>query len=560
MEILRFKKANCKNCFKCLRECPVKAIAFRNDQAEILRDECLICGHCLSVCPQNAKEVRGDVPMVEKMFAAGKKVYASVAPSFAAAFGVDFEALRSALAALGFQGTEETAAGAAAVSREYEKLLQSGRYSSLVSTACPTIVKLAEKYYPETLRYLAPVVSPMTAHARMLRKKCGDIRVVFIGPCISKKDEAGWDSDVDCVLTFEELRGWLERRGVELSPAQMRFRKPECGFAARCYPERGGILKTMPRRVEGICYESVEGVAKCREVLKLLGEGRLNGYFLEMSGCDGSCVNGPCMIRPEGGYLQAQRLVEEFARGGAPQGPLPEVELSRRFVPKPVLKPMPGERAIREILAKMGKEKPEQELNCSACGYASCREKAVAVYQGKAEISMCMPYMRERAEYISNNVLEFTPNAIVVLDNTLHIQAVNQAACDMFRLVSPKEVAGKYIGEMTDAALFEEALVSRKNVLNRNIYLYRYEKYVEQSVIFVPGQNFVFGILRDMTQEEEQERKLKKVRMDTVETADSVIEKQMRVVQEIAMLLGETTAETKVALTKLKETMLSKEE
>lgn len=562
MEILRFQNANCKNCFKCLRECPVKAIGFKNDQAEILRAECLICGHCLTVCPQNAKEVRNDVSLVKALLESGRPVYASVAPSFAGAFTQDFAAFEKALQKLGFAAAGETAAGAHAVAMEYERLLKTGRYPGMISTACPTIIKLVEKYHPEAIGYLAPVVSPMTAHARMLRKKYGDIRVVFLGPCISKKDEAGWDNDVDCVLTFEELQGWFDEAGITFEQQTAYLPAAEKAGSARLFPERGGILRTMPDRVPGICYEAVEGVAKCREVIRRLGEGKLNGFFLEMSGCDGSCLNGPCMVLPAGGYLAAQRAVEEYARTRTPhvEDAVVEVDLSRSFAPRPVTGGMPGERQIREILAKTGKKKPEQELNCGACGYSTCREKAIAVFQGKAEITMCLPYMRERAEYISDKVLTFTPNAIVVLDSTLHLQALNAAACSLFGVKNPKECRGRYIGDITDPSLFEEALVRRQNVMDRRVYLYRFQKYVEQSVVYVREQDFFFGILRDRTEEELKNQRLKKAQIDTVETTDSVIEKQMRVVQEIAMLLGETTAETKIALTKLKETMLSGEE
>jgi iron only hydrogenase large subunit-like protein/uncharacterized Fe-S cluster-containing protein len=560
MEILRFKKANCKNCFKCLRECPVKAISFKNDQAEIMREECLICGHCLTVCPQNAKEVRNDVGAVKALLSGDKKVYASVAPSFVGAFGGSFEYFEAALKKFGFYAAEETAVGAQAVALEYDRLMGSGRYPSLISTACPTVVKLVEKYHPEVIGFLAPVVSPMTAHARMLRKKYGDISVVFLGPCISKKDEAGWGRDVDCVLTFEELQGWFDEQSIEIEKAPPILEKAQNCGAARLFPERGGILKTMPTRRDGVYYESVEGVAKCDEVLSQLAQGRLKGFFLEMSGCEGSCLNGPCTIQPEGGYLQAQWALEDYVKNHAALTQPVTVDLSQKFVAHPVLSPMPGDRTIREILAKTGKKKPEQELNCGACGYSTCREKAIAVYQGKAEITMCMPYMRERAEYISNNVLTFTPNAIIVLDTSLKIQSMNNAACKLLGVKSPKHVAGQYIGDVSEASLFEEALVKKQNIPSRRIYLYRQRKYVEQSVIYVREHNFIFGILQDVTQDEEQNRQLKKVRMDTVETADCVIEKQMRVVQEIARLLGETTAETKIALTKLKETMLSEGE
>lgn len=566
-EILKFKKVNCKNCFKCLRECPVKAIAFRNGQAEILRKDCLICGHCLTVCPQNAKVVRFDVDIVRKLMADGKKVIASIAPSFAAAFDTNLDGITFALKQLGFWGVEETAAGAALVTQEYEKLLASRKMPCVISTACPTIVKLVKYYYPEVSGNLAPVVSPMTAHARMIRAKYKNenISVVFIGPCISKKDEATWDNDVDCVITFEELKEWFISENVSVKTENTLKNVRDVGNA-RFYPTTGGIIKTMCTRLDDVNYITVDGMEKCIDTIKEISADGLEGFFIEMSACSGGCINGPCMVLPNGGHLLARRRIENYAKSMTGKSLINDeneyksIDLRRTFSIEPRISEMPGEKEIRAILAKTGKFTREQELNCGACGYTTCRDKAIAVYQGKAEVTMCMPYMRERAEYISDKVISFSPNAIVVLDNFLNIVAMNNAACELFGVKTANEFGGRYIGELTDSSAFEEAVVRRENVLNRKVYLFRYEKYVEQSVIYVKEHNMLFAIIRDLTDSEKQNEKMKKVKLETIRTADNVIEKQMRVVQEIAMLLGETTAETKVALTKLKNTMMSEEE
>jgi iron only hydrogenase large subunit-like protein/uncharacterized Fe-S cluster-containing protein len=565
LDILQFKKANCKNCFKCLRECAVKAIAIKNEQAEIIKDDCLLCGHCLTVCPQNAKEARIDTQQVRQMIKSGKKVIASVAPSFIAGFDVtDLHEFEQKLIHLGFSAATETSCGAKVVANEYQRILSEGKFPNMVSSSCPTIIKLMEKYYPQVLKYLAPVLSPMTAHARMLKKQYGDdIYVVFIGPCLCKKDEAEWEKDaVDCVITFEELQSWFEEDGLSFSSD---YAAGACSDKeeARLFPVKGGILRTMTERLPDICYVSVDGIEKCRKALEELSEGNLNGYFIEMSACEGSCINGPCMTKSKGGYLAAQNKVEIFANSSlkiTPELQNISIDLSRKFSIKFNNWEIPGEKALRQILAKTGKNLPEQELNCGACGYSTCRDKAIAVYQGKAEVTMCMPYMRERAEYISDKVIAFTPNAIVALDSSLNIQALNEAACKMFGVTDARKFSGKYIGELTDPEVFEEAVVLKENILSRRSYLFRYHVNVEQSVIYVKQHNFVFGIFKDMTEVEHQNDKLKKVKLDTIETADKVIEKQMRVVQQIAMLLGETTAETKVALTKLKDTIMSEEE
>lgn len=565
MDILQFKKANCKNCFKCLRECSVKAIAFRNEQAEILKEDCLLCGHCLTVCPQNAKEARNDTNQVREWIQNGKKVIASVAPSFIAAFpAADFQSFERALRQLGFFAAQETSVAARLVADEYQRLLEGGTSENMISSCCPTIVKLIEKYYPQLLKYLAPVLSPMTAHAKMLREAYGDdCRVAFIGPCLCKKDEATWENGtVDCAMTFEELQGWLDEKEISFTDGSSSAVHGRMA-AARLFPIRGGIIRSMNRRLPGISYVSVDGLGKCREVLDELSKEKNAGYFIEMNACEGGCINGPCMAKSNTGSLTAQKSVESFAgKPASPSAEPPHVSFSlrRRFSAQYHPVALPGEKELREILARTGKLMPEQELNCGACGYPTCREKAIAVYQGKAEVTMCMPYMRERAEYISNEILSFTPTAIVALDSRLNIQALNNAACRMFQVADSKKFSGRYISELVESEVFEEAMMRQENILNRKVYLYRYGLTVEETVVYVREHNFVFGLFRDMSDAEKQNEKLKKVKLDTVETADKVIEKQMCVVQEIAMLLGETTAETKVALTKLKEAMLSEEE
>lgn len=564
MDILQFKQADCKNCFKCLRECSVKAIAFRNGQAEILKDDCLLCGHCMTVCPQNAKVARIDTGEAKKLIESGKKVVASVAPSFIAAFDTpDFSSFEEALKKLGFSAAFECSVGAAVVAEEYRRLLESGNYKNLISSCCPTVVKLIEKYYPTLLGCLAPVLSPMSVSAKMIKEKYEhEIYVVFIGPCLCKKDEAEWeDSGVDCVITFEELQNWFTEEGVLLSPGANKPTSPP--FAARLFPVSGGILRSVGGPVNGFESVTVDGLDKCREVLDELLQKHEDGYFIEMSACSESCVNGPCMNRPSPGGLKARKSVEIFASKSAsglcePLYPKqPPAGIRRQFKPQYGGRNIPGEKQLRAILAETGKFRPEQELNCGACGYRTCREKAIAVFQGKAEVSMCVPYMRQRAEYISNEIISFTPNAIVALDIHLQIQAMNEAACRMFAVSNAKDYRGKYVGELVDPDVFEEAVLKKQNILNRRTYLYLNGITVEQSVIYVQEHNFVFGMFRDLTDIEREKEKLKKVRLDTVETADKVIEKQMRVVQEIAMLLGETTAETKVVLTKLKNAMIS---
>lgn len=566
MCVIQFKEANCKNCYKCIRSCPIKAIAFKEDQARIMESDCVLCGNCLTVCPQNAKTVKSDINRVKGFIANHEKVYASLAPSFIAAFGsTDAKSIFSALKSLGFTHVEETAAGAVQVSRAYERLLQERKMVNIITTSCPTINFLIEKYYPELTPQMAPVVSPMIAHARMLRAMYGSrIRVVFIGPCISKKEECNDlqnEGVVDAVITFEELAKWFEMEGISLNTDSKEEIRGVKNPAARFYPVPGGIIKTLgaEERKNYKCI-SVDGIHRCIEILESIKQGGITNYFIEMNSCIGSCLGGPCIRLPLGGFLQARDQLVGYVRKSAREtiAAITEdakVSLDKKFLDRSRTHRVPDEPTIREILAKIGKFSKEQELNCGACGYSTCREKAIAVYNGKADLHMCLPYMRERAESISNIIIHSTPNAILALNQDLRIQEFNLAAQQMFQL-DRDQVCGKSIFEVLECTDFEYVRDTGQNILDRK---YCYEKYgivVEQSILYIPDHKIIIAVIKDITQQEKQQEQMKKVRAETVEIAQKVIDKQMRVAQEIASLLGETTAETKVALTKLKKSIL----
>ena len=169
---LDFKTARCKDCYKCLRECPVKAIKVENHQAKIIESRCILCGVCTLVCPQNAKKVHSEADKIKELLSSGKKVIASVAPSFVSSFGVqDFNIFKIALVKLGFSDAEETAVGAKAVTEEYKKMLLSGKYKNLVTSSCPAVNRMIQLYYPDALPFLAPCDTPMRAHAKIIKKR-----------------------------------------------------------------------------------------------------------------------------------------------------------------------------------------------------------------------------------------------------------------------------------------------------------------------------------------------------------------------------------------------------
>lgn len=550
---LTLKKSNCKNCYKCIRNCPVKAIRFSGDQAHIIADECILCGRCFVVCPQNAKEIVSEVEKVKVMIQSGEPVIASMAPSFIANYdGVGIDAMREGLQKLGFVDVEETAIGATMVKTDYERLVHEKQKPVIISSACASVNLLIQKHYPEMIKYLADTLSPMQAHCRDIKRRNPEAKTVFIGPCVAKKDEAQrYPGIVDAALTFEELTEWLEKENVRLEKKV--DSNPES--LARIFPTVAGILRTMKDRDPEYEYVAVDGIDNCIAALEDVAAGHVSNCFMEMSACKGSCVNGPVMEKYHPWFITDYLSVTRYA--GDKDFPVeqPEIsELSRRYDILEGMKDMPTERKIQEILSKMGKKKPSDELNCGTCGYDTCREKAIAIYQGKAEIEMCLPYLKEKAENFSNIIFDNTPNGLLVLNERLEIQQINPAACRIMNIRRPSDVLGSQIVTLLDPKPFLDALESRKSVF-QCAYLAEYDRYVEEQVLYDQSYRMLFCMLEDVSDEAAEREKKAEMRRQTTEVADKVVEKQMRIVQDIASLLGETAAETKIALTNLKESM-----
>ncbi|HAN44246.1 MAG TPA: histidine kinase, partial [Ruminococcaceae bacterium] len=408
MSIIQLNSGNCKNCYKCVRECPIKSIQFKEERAKIIDNECILCGTCVESCPQNAKYVKNDVENVKRLIASGKPVYASIAPSWVGWYQTnEFEKISKALKKLGFAAVEETAIGAAETSREYAALLKNGRMKNIIVTACSSIVMLIERHYPELINMLAPVSSPMMAHARLMRESYGDIKVVFIGPCLSKKNEAEdplAGGLVNYSLTFADVDDWLRSEEIAID-------EPDTdavglkNTAARLYPKPGGIIKTIGDANFGI-YKKIaaDGIDNCKLLFESIINSNLTGLFIEANLCDGGCMGGPVMRIGKRNHIITQL---ELAENKQPRDSRPAASAliqfthPRVFTNRSSAYPVPSEDVIRAILAKTGKYTPEQELNCSSCGYPTCRDKAIAVYQGKADINMCLPFFRDRAENIS---------------------------------------------------------------------------------------------------------------------------------------------------------------
>ena len=552
---MTLKKSNCKNCYKCIRHCPVKAIRFSGNQAHIIGNECILCGHCFVVCPQGAKEIVDGTEKARVLLQSGAPVYVSLAPSFIANYdGVGIESMRRALKKLGFADVEETAIGATIVKTEYERMLKEEQRDIIISSCCHSVNLLIQKYFPGCLEYLADVMSPMQAHCADIKKRYPGAKTVFIGPCVAKKDEAEYyEGLVDAVLTFEELTNWLKADGVEL--VQELDVTPES--RARFFPTTGGILKTMTQDAPGYTYLALDGVENCIAALKDIESGGVHKCFIEMSACVGSCIGGPVMEK----YHMTDPIKDHIAiakyagqKDFVVDQPAP-MGLKKNFTMIEHKLATPSEAEIMSVLRQMGKFKPSDELNCGTCGYGSCREKAIAIIQGKAEASMCLPNLLDKAESFSDTIVRNTPYGLIVLNENLEVQQVNRAARKIMNIRSSSDVLGEPVIRILDPTVFSRVMSTGRSVRDQRVYLAEYKKYVEQTVVFDPDSHLLIGIMRDITDDEAEREKKARINKQTVEVADTVVEKQMRIVQEIASLLGETAAETKIALTKLKESI-----
>ena len=576
MGSIRTITANCKDCYKCVRYCPMKAIRVAGGHAEVIDELCVGCGTCVRMCPQGAKQVADSKGAVWELLASNSQVILSVAPSFVASFAdASAASFTAAARRLGFSEIFETAEAAQYVALRSLEVVDACA-SPAIATSCPVVVNLVERYYHHLLDHLVPVASPMVTHGRMIKSCRGpEVKVVFAGPCVAKKDEAVREETsgaIDAVLTFEELRDMFEQAGID--PADT---TADCAAApggagidadrrpgrARLFPIEGGMMATA-----GVSSDMIEGPDLCvtgmDNVIALLDNlHRQSGVrVVEIMACAGGCIEGPG-ISSEIDAWSKKRMVMEYARQatvGLAEGSLPPPSsalLQVGFARREVDLLEPTEENIRAILAKTDKLSPSDELNCGACGYDSCREKAIAVFRGLAEVEMCIPYMRARAESMSNLIISSTPNGIVVVDRDLTIVSVNPAFERIFG-VKADDCLGKDIGMLMDPASFEHVLKTREPVRTDESHLGG-SLMTSQLLFYVSVRDVVVALVNDVTSDYSRTRAIQKARDETLEKAGRVIDRQMRVAQEIAGLLGETTAETKLLLTQLIRQMQDEE-
>jgi iron only hydrogenase large subunit-like protein len=550
--------ARCRDCYRCLRSCPVKAIRMERGQAYVDEKRCIACGTCIRECPQQAKSYRHDIDVAQKIIDGGTLVAASIAPSFAAVFnGWQRNRLASALRALGFRYVGQTASGAYQVSACAVKISQRDGPRAFIGTACPALVNYVEKYEPSLVGQLLPIVSPMVAHGRMLKEKFGkEAKVIFIGPCVAKKSELLRPENqeiIDCVLTFSELNMWLQQKGIDLSTCEESSFDEKPVHLAQLYPLPGGMIKTAGVQDDGFNLQTlrVDGIGNVRSLLKGL-PGETSYSLIEPFFCSQGCINGPGIESGRNLFERRQDILE-YDRDTADIHTVPNLEEESLFCAtyreEAGLLREVSEEEIQQILEKTGKSDTQQQLNCGSCGYDSCREKAIAVALGMAEPEMCIPSMRRLADQRTDQIVNTTPNGILILDWNLSILSINPAFRKFFSCSDL--VLGRHISYLMDPEPFEKLVSGITDSLDITVTHGHYNIMCRELLYTLKQERQIVGIFINITSQQENEKKLKEIRSQTVVQANELLEHQIKMAQNLAQFLGESTAKGEELVRKL---------
>ena len=546
-QIIFTNKAKCRDCYRCVRVCPVKAIRMENNQAAVDESLCILCGQCIRECPQHAKAYRDDTETVIQLLKERKYVAISVAPSFPAAFTLsEQKRLPSALRRLGFQFVGLTAEGAYYSAMATLDCINSHPDKSHICTACPVVVNYVEKYAPSAIDNLVPAASPMIVHAKMLRKKLPkDAALVFAGPCIAKKAEAERPENTngpDAVITFDELKSLLDLEGIQINNLEdSGFDNDPAGDAAY-FPVMGGLLKTagIPESDFQTSYTTVSGYNQIREVIAFSTDANL---VSEPLFCDMGCINGPGLTTDRNLFERRSdvlRYAQETRKSKPDQQKKAMPVSGYQFTDKNVNAAEPQESNIKQILESTGKFTPEDELNCGACGYPTCREKAIAVIHGMAQTEMCLPYMRRLAERKTDKVIDTSPNGIIILNENMEFIYMNPAFRNMFRCGDA--LIGKKISSLMSPEMFEELAASDRDLLENEVNYDRYGIICHLKLYRLREDKQFVGIFVDVTKNIISTNKLAALRTKTVLQAQNLLEHQITMAQELAKFLGESTA------------------
>ncbi|CCO09297.1 4Fe-4S ferredoxin iron-sulfur binding domain-containing protein [Desulforamulus hydrothermalis Lam5 = DSM 18033] len=427
MALITTDHDNCRKCYACVRACPVKTIAIKNGLPEIVEAGCLGCGQCVLACSIGAKTVRDDTPLLEQWLSEGTRVLAMVAPSYPASFPFSGGMLVAVLRSLGFAGVYEVAYGAGICAREYAKYLGGRIEKPLISTACPAVVQLVEKHFPNLIGNLAPIDSPMLIQAKIMKAVQPEAKIVFIGPCLAKKYEsvdshtAGY---IDAVITFRQAERWFNRAQVATERlAELPWDNPQ-PHLARTFPISGGLLKTagMYEDIAHMDVVVVEGARRCIEVLRAIESGNFVPRFVDMLVCEG-CVMGPGVVSDKPYVVRARQVAATLQQNHHAvsqqelQPVLAGLDFRRKFTAKPVAKATFTEEQVWQTLKETGKHSMRDLINCSACGYDTCWEKAVACLQGMAEKEMCLPFLLRQVPALTSSLMDMSSKLMLSMES-----------------------------------------------------------------------------------------------------------------------------------------------
>ncbi len=557
-QIVYTLSAKCRDCYRCLKACPVKAIKMNNGQAYVIKERCISCGTCIKECPQGAKTFRSDTASVKALISSGALVAASVAPSFPAFYN-EWECLRlaSALRKLGFSFIGQTSQGAYRVAQASVNFKNRRNKKVAVSTACPALVGYIKTYAKEHLPSLCEVLSPMHAHAAMLKDQFGDsCKVVFIGPCIAKKAEIEWEEfagRIHAALTFSELEAWMKEENIELKNcAESSFDEPPAGTAS-LFPLSGGMLKTAGLDSESNTSSRYVNPAGLKNSLEAI-EWAVNSdedVFIEPLFCNEGCINGPGAGRDGNTYERRLRLTRFAAENiKLPEGKTDDALFEMKVREgKAIIRGEIDQEKIREALLKVGKVTENDHLNCGACGYNTCKEKAEAVVLGMAEAEMCIPWMRRLAEQRTDKIIETSPNGILILDKDLAIINMNASFRSYFNATDA--VFGRHISYLMDPKLFEKVASGSTDKIEGIVTHSAYNLVMHQIVYALKEEKQYVGIFVDITSLRMNEKKLDKMKEQTITQAKELLEHQIKMAHEMAMLLGRNTAKGEEIVSKL---------
>ncbi len=542
------EKTDCRDCYKCVRRCPVKAIKIENGRATVIADRCIACGICVHTCPAGAKKVRNDLARAKSLLARHPKVIASLAPSFAGEWPeIAPQQMVGVLKKLGFHAVSETALGAEAVTRSLAESLQHSRPGLQISTACPVVVDHIRKYRTEFTSSLTPMLSPMQAHAKLLKDHFGkDCPIVFIGPCIAKKCECDeFEGYTDIALTFQDLMHWMEESSINPALVEPSSFEPESAAHGALYPVVGGMNKTLEDYdLPNIELVSASGMEAVFQTLENLDSASLPApVFLEALACPGGCIGGP-QTNARTALINGELAVRRNSKKEAPLKPAKAVQFT--YSPTPPPSGEEDEQKIREALHRVDKYKSVDELNCGGCGYETCRTFAQALLHQQAEPDMCLSFLRKRAQKKANALLRCMPSGVVIVDEMLHVIECNE---NFARVAGHETLLGYEAKPGMEGADLRKILpfahlFEQVNQTGREFHseAWRTEDRLLNITIFPIDQGkTIGGIILDVTQTENRRELI-------AQKAREVIEKNMATVQDIACKLGEHMADTEILL------------